>query len=98
MLTKNSTKNTGPLLAAVLSKTRHALVALALLVIAAPPLHADTFTSCRDVTQIPEAQCNTLVVLYDNTAPEESSINFGSERRFEIKTFSLLTQLDKFIF
>jgi hypothetical protein len=60
----------------VLSKTRHALVALALLFIA-PPLHADTFTTCRDVTQMPEAQCNTLVALYDNTAGANWTNNTG---------------------
>jgi len=60
----------------MLSKNRHALVGLALLVIAAP-LHADTFTSCRDVTQIPEAQCNTLVALYDNTAGANWKTNTG---------------------
>ncbi len=69
MLTKTHSPTASPPIVAVLSKTRHALVALALLFIA-PPLHADTFTSCSDVTQIPEARCNTLVALYDNTAGE----------------------------
>jgi len=76
MLTKTHPPTASPPIVAVLSKTRHALVALALLFIA-PPLYADTFTSCSDVTQMPEAQCNTLVALYDNTAGANWSNNTG---------------------
>jgi len=76
MLTKTHPPTAWPPIAAVLSKKRHALVGLALLFIA-PPLHADTFTTCRDVTQIPQAQCNTLVALYDNTAGDNWTNNTG---------------------
>ena len=68
MLTNTFTPTISPTLSAILSRRRPVLlVCLALLVIA-PPLYADPFTSCRDVTQMPEAQCNTLVALYNNTA------------------------------
>jgi Leucine-rich repeat (LRR) protein/PKD repeat protein len=76
MLTKTRPPTISLWIAAMLCKKCHALVGLALLVIAAP-LHADTFTSCRDVTQIPEAQCNTLVALYDNTAGANWKNNTG---------------------
>jgi Leucine-rich repeat (LRR) protein len=35
------------------------------------------FTSCHDVTEIPKAQCDTLVALYDNTAGVNWTNNTG---------------------
>jgi len=77
MLTKTRPPTTRPPIAAVLSKKRHALLLGLTLLFITSPLHADTFTSCSDVTEIPKAQCDTLVALYDNTAGDNWTNNTG---------------------
>ncbi len=74
MLTKTSTPTNWPTLSAIRSRRRYApSLGLALLLLS-QSLYAFT---CSDATQIPEAQCNSLVALYNNTAGDNWTNNDG---------------------